>query len=286
MRLWILLAVAAACSGCRAGMSVAAGASPGAGTRSQEAAAQSAREEQEAAQSKSAVPAATPAAKQPAAQRPAPEGPGGKSFESSFSSSSTQAWDEGGAQEAGRDQPATAGASQGCARAKSLPEAGLDLPRRPFRLSPNRPQGGEASAAVSPVVGPSVAASMPAPWSGSPPSLAQLEADMSGSLKLETMLMGAYHIQLSTSPDFARPLFDKTYDFMEEDPDVYGDIEALSLQYGNYWARYTFIDLLGLPHPFSAPRPYSYRPRRSASPETSRSPGDGAAISPARSGNL
>ena len=134
-----------------------------------------------------------------------------------------------------------------------------DLAHRPFRLRGNPAAAGVPSAAPPPAGDSSGMADLPQPLDSSPPPLTQLDVDMSGGLQLETMMVGAYLIQISTSPDFARLLFNKVYDFME-DPDVFGDIAVLELRRGTYWARYAFLDLLGLQHPFSRPRAYAYRP--------------------------
>jgi hypothetical protein len=157
---------------------------------------------------------------------------------------------EGGAPEGGRSRSE---------RDKKPDIPVQDLTRRPFRLR-QKPAGAGVPAAALPMDS-NLADGVPAaaPDSETPPPLTQLDADMSGSLELETMLVGAYLIQISTSPDFARLLFSKVYDFME-DQDAFGDIAALELRKGYYWVRYAFLDLLGGQHPFSRPRSYAYRP--------------------------
>ena len=144
-----------------------------------------------------------------------------------------------------------------------------DLTRRPFRLR-QKPAGAGVPAAALPMASDlDAGAPAAAPDSETPPPLTQLDVDMTGGLELETMLVGAYLIQISTAPDFSRLLFSKSYDFME-DQDVFGDIAALQLRKGYYWVRYAFLDLLGGQHPYSKPRRYAYRPPEKKPPEEPR----------------
>jgi hypothetical protein len=165
---------------------------------------------------------------------------------------------EGGAPEGGR-----------AARAKKPEIPVQDLTRRPFRLRQQSGAAGVPAASLPLESNPAEGAPASTPVGDLPPPLTQLDSDMSGSLELENMLVGAYLIQIATSPDFARLLFSKAYDFME-DQDVFGDIAVLQLRKGYYWVRYAFLDLLGGQHPFSRPRSYAYRPPEKKPPEEPR----------------
>jgi hypothetical protein len=85
-----------------------------------------------------------------------------------------------------------------------------------------------------------------------------MQADLTGELKLDSLMVGSYRIQLATSPDFGNVMFDKVYSFFE-DHDTYVDIVATGMRDGRYWVHFAFIDLLETQHPFTAPRMYSYR---------------------------
>ncbi|MBI5239481.1 MAG: hypothetical protein HY926_03345 [Elusimicrobia bacterium] len=201
------------------------------------------------------------------------------SLEGRSSSGTARGRPHGGeaAREAGHTHPSPAGPEGGApeggngraARGKKVEVPVQDLTRRPFRLKQKAGGAGVPAAALP--MGSNLAEGAPAaaPDSETPPPLTQLDTDMSGSLELETMLVGAYLIQMSTAPDFSRLVFNKVYDFME-DQDVFGDIAALELRKGRYWVRYAFLDLLGGQHPFSKPRSYAYRPPEKKPPEEPR----------------
>jgi hypothetical protein len=221
-----------------------------------------------AASSGGQAQAADSQAREPGSDRAQPSGMGGKPFESARSTGPAQAAADGAARPEGHDHPSPtgpagevpAGGSGGSGVQAKKPEVPVqDLAHRPFRLRGNPAAAGVPAAGLPPPGDVSGAADMPQPLASSPPPLTQLDVDMSGGLQLDTMLVGAYRIQISTSPDFSRLLFSKVYDFME-DPDVYGDIAVLELRKGTYWVRYAFFDLLGLQHPFARPRAYFYRP--------------------------
>ena len=220
---------------------------------------------------------ATGPARSPVGGEPRSAGPDGRTSASArpAEASHGSARTEGAAREEDHAQPSLSGpeggAPEGGARGREAwakkPEVPVqDLARRPFRLRANPAAAGVPSASPPPVRGSSGLEDAPHIPDSSPPPLTQLDADMSDSLQLDTMLVGAYLIQISTSPDFARLLFSKVYDFMD-DPDVFGDIAVLELRKGTYWVRFAFLDLLGGPHPYSRPRPYAYRPPEKKKPE-------------------
>jgi hypothetical protein len=208
-------------------------------------------------------------AREPGRGEPRSAGADGKSFESARSSDTAHGAAGGAAREEDHKHPAPAGpegadpaeGTRGREARTKKPEVPVqDLTRRPFRLRAGPPTGGVPSAAPPPAGSSSGVAEIPQALDTSPPPLTQLDVDMSDGLELETMLVGAYLIQISTSPDFARLRFSKVYDFMDEAPDVFGDIAVLELRRGYYWVRYAFLDLMGGQHPYSRPRAYYYRP--------------------------
>ncbi len=64
--------------------------------------------------------------------------------------------------------------------------------------------------------------------------------------------VSGYHIQLSRTRNFAKPLVDKVFDV-----DNRIKIDELGLPAGRYWGRVAVIDLLGIKGKFSAPKLYT-----------------------------
>lgn len=93
-----------------------------------------------------------------------------------------------------------------------------------------------------------------------PPSTAALRDEVPDTAVAEPSEIGSYHVQVSSSPSFAPPLFDKVYPFMA-DIDLKTDLAAMKLKPGSYWIRYALVDLLGFEHPFTRPRRVVLRPR-------------------------
>lgn len=66
-------------------------------------------------------------------------------------------------------------------------------------------------------------------------------------------VIGSYHVQISSGPDFTKVLFEKTYPFMSE-VDLAEDLAGAPDHVRALWIRYSVVDLLDFEHPFTRPR--------------------------------
>ena len=64
--------------------------------------------------------------------------------------------------------------------------------------------------------------------------------------------IGSYHVQVSSSADFKKPFFDRVYPFMAE-VTIEKDLFARGTEPGEYWIRFSLVDLLEFEHPYSPP---------------------------------
>lgn len=91
-----------------------------------------------------------------------------------------------------------------------------------------------------------------------PPALSDLEGAIPSMEISDMSSVGAFHVQMAATPDFAKALFDRTYSIMD-DYDIEGDARKAGLRGGSYWVRIALVDLLGFEQPFSQPRRYKLK---------------------------
>lgn len=73
--------------------------------------------------------------------------------------------------------------------------------------------------------------------------------------------IGSYHVQIASSPEFARVLFDKVYPFMGE-AELNKDLAGAPSRLSEVWIRWSLVDLLDFEHPFTRPRRVRLAPGR------------------------
>ena len=92
----------------------------------------------------------------------------------------------------------------------------------------------------------------------SPPAEQALDDTVPEATVADPTALGSYHVQIATSPEFAKVRLDKIYGFMA-DIDLEGDMGAAGLDGGEYWLRWSIVDLLEFEHPYSRPQRLRYR---------------------------
>jgi hypothetical protein len=87
-----------------------------------------------------------------------------------------------------------------------------------------------------------------------PPPAPPVDSSELGKLMREQSVgvpVASYHVQVSQTEDFAKIVFDKSYDAEER-----VSLGAAGLQPGTYWVRVAIVDLLGVEGKFGLPRRY------------------------------
>lgn len=100
---------------------------------------------------------------------------------------------------------------------------------------------------------------------GAPPVAAMMDDSLPETGIGDPDAIGSYHVQIASSADFGRVLFDKTYPFMGE-IDLAKDLEGAPEHLRTLWLRYALVDLLDFEHPFTRPRRIVRRPVESREP--------------------
>ena len=190
------------------------------------------------------TPAAAPAAKEPEARHPAAP-----------------------AAEAG---PASSGSDDGFSKQIGAE----DIPGFASAPAAEQRPGGAAAPKPPPLLGSPEAvmalqSAAAAPGPGEAPATNALLAD--ALLPNEDLnVVSAHHIQIALTKDFARVLFDRTYDAYAEKIDLNADLRRAGLEDGEYFVRIAVIDLLGSAEPFSSPRSFVFTKHRAAEAKPAR----------------